>query len=320
MATRRKTRRRVRFDDAPAPAGSSFRESIVPFLDYLRLERRYSDHTVAAYDADLRGLAEHLENMGFSGGPAELETHHVQVWLSAIHEATEARTRARKLSALRSFYRYLVRNGLAPRNIGEEVMSPKLPKGLPRAITPDEVFSMLEADMDDTPLDRRDLAMIELLYGAGVRAAELVALDVGGCDLKRRTVRVLGKGKKERIVPFGRKAAASIERWLERRVELLVTETPALFLNAKGGRLSTRGLRLRLRRRVLQVALGRNVTPHMLRHSFATHLLDGGADLRTIQELLGHANLGTTQRYTSVSVERLRAVYDNAHPLGDADP
>ncbi|MEQ8274448.1 MAG: tyrosine recombinase XerC [Deltaproteobacteria bacterium] len=317
MATRRKTRRRVQFDDAPKPEGSDFRAAIVPFLDYLRLERRYSDHTIAAYDADLRLLAEHLETMGFAGGPAELETYQVQTWLSTIHEKTEARTRARKLSALRSFYRYLVRNGLAPRNIGEEVMSPKLPKGLPRSITPDEIFSMLEADMADTPLDRRDLAMIELLYGAGVRAAELVALDLDGCDLKRRTVRVLGKGKKERIVPFGRKAAASLERWLERRPELVKAPTAALFLNARGGRLSTRGLRLRLRRRVLQVALGRNVTPHMLRHSFATHLLDGGADLRTIQELLGHANLGTTQRYTSVSVERLRAVYDHAHPLGD---
>lgn len=323
MRPRRKTRRRVRFDkdDAPAGEGSLLRQYVPSFLEYLRHERRYSNHTVTAYDADLRGLLDDLEADGFSGGPDDLDSDRIRQWLATIHERTKPRTRARKLSSLRSFYRYLVRNGHAKRNVGDEVMSPKLPEGVPRSITVDEIFSMLEADIEDTPLGRRDLAMIELLYGCGLRASELVAVEIERVDRKARTVRVLGKGRKERVVPFGSKAAAALARWLEVRPALLGdrVDPGVVFLNRRGGPLSTRGLRDRLHRRVLEVALGRRVTPHMLRHSFATHLLDGGADLRSIQDLLGHASLSTTQRYTSVSVERLRAVYDRAHPLGDGD-
>ena len=238
MALRRKTRRRVRFDDdEPKTEGCTLRGLVPSFLDYLRHERRYSDHTIAAYDADLRGMIDHLEAMAFTGGPDELDANRIRIWLSTIHERTQARTRARKLSALRSFFRFLVKNGLATRNVGDEVLSPKLPRPVPRAISADEVFSMLEADMADTPLNRRDLAMIELLYGAGLRAAELVALDIDRVNLTTRSARVVGKGNKERIVPFGRKAEASIRRWLERRPELVDArraETEALFLNAKG--------------------------------------------------------------------------------------
>jgi integrase/recombinase XerC len=187
----------------------------------------------------------------------------------------------------------------------------------------DDVFRMLDGGgAEDSALVRRDQAMLELLYGAGVRAAELTGLDVDDLDLERGTVRVLGKGSKERIVPFGGKARQALEGWLLARPTLLASadehaDPRALFLNARGGRLTTRSLDRRLKARAQDVTLERRVTPHMMRHSFATHLLDGGADLRAIQAMLGHASLGTTQRYTSVSIDHLRSVYDSAHPLGD---
>lgn len=287
------------------------------FLVHLTEERRLSAATVKAYRSDLNGLLAFCAEVGFTGGPAELDATLVRAYLSRIHDETSARTRARKLSALRTFCRYLVREKRAARNIGDEVLSPKLPAGVPRALQVDEVFRLLEAEIEDTPVGRRDLAMLELLYGAGVRAAELVGLDLAHVDRRRRTVRVLGKGDKERIVPFGRQADGALDRWLEARARLAAPGERALFVSKTGRRLSDRGLRRRLHRRVLEVALGRRVTPHMMRHSFATHLLDGGADLRAIQALLGHASLGTTQRYTAVSVERLRAVYDAAHPLAE---
>jgi integrase/recombinase XerC len=205
--------------------------------------------------------------------------------------------------------------------VGELVAAPKLPASLPRALNVDDVFRLLEAAADEGPLAVRDLAMLELLYGAGLRAAELVGLNLDDIDSVRGTVRVTGKGNKERIVPFGTQASVALESWLEVRPDIAAKGSdpgqPAVFLNARGERLTTRGLAYRLERRVNQVMLDRRVTPHMLRHSFATHLLDGGADLRSIQTMLGHSSLGTTQRYTSVSVEHLRDVYNAAHPLGD---
>lgn len=287
------------------------------FLDFLERERRMSPATVRAYRADLAGLLGYLKSLDFTGGPAELDAPTVRGYLAAIHGSTVARTRARKLSALRSFYRFLVRRGLAPKNVGEEVLSPKLPKPVPRALQVDETFRLVEADIEESALGIRDLAMLELLYGAGLRAAELVGMDLGSLDLGRKLVRVIGKGNKERQVPFGEKAKLALGRWLEVRGALANAGQEALFVGKRGERLSTRGLRRRLHRRVDEVELGRRVTPHMLRHSFATHLLDGGADLRAIQEMLGHASLATTQRYTAVSVEHLRSVYDRAHPLGD---
>lgn len=293
------------------------------FVDHLRLERRYSERTVSAYRSDLQAILQFLEARGFTGAPGDVPAELLRQYLGEIHGQTAARTRARKLSALRSFYRYLVRTGGAPRNVGEELVSPKLPKPVPRALAGDEVFQILEGEAKGGALMARDLAMIELLYGAGLRAAELVGIDLDDLDRSARTVRVIGKGNKERQVPYGKKAELALEHWLTHRptVAALGPGSPALFLNRDGERLTTRSLRRRLHARTHEVELDRRVTPHMLRHSFATHLLDGGADLRAIQELLGHASLGTTQRYTAVSVERLRAVYDQAHPLGDpGDP
>lgn len=291
--------------------------AIADFLDYLARERRASPATVRAYRADLTGLARFAAARGFAG--VDLDVEVLRGYLAEIHGRTVARTRARKLSAVRTFYGYLERRSAAARNVGRDLDSPRLPASVPRALPVDEVFRIVEAGWPEGALAARDAAMFELLYGAGLRCAELVGLDLEGLDLVRRTVRVLGKGNKARIVPFGTKAEAALRRWLQHRRVLLgavAGAERAVFLNARGTRLSARSLRRRLRQRVLAIALGRRVTPHMLRHSFATHLLDGGADLRAIQALLGHASLGTTQRYTSVSVEHLKDVYDRAHPFG----
>lgn len=322
MAMRR--RRAIRRPVATPPeskSGGGIGGSVDRFLEYLAHERRASARTVRAYRADLAGLVRFLEAQGFQGGAADLSADLLRSYFAAIHAETEPRTRARKLSTFRSFYRFLVRRGLAPRNVGEALLSPKLPAPLPRALGVDEVFRLLDGSAPHDARALRDQAMLELLYGAGLRAHELVGIDLDDLDRSRRTVRVLGKGDKERIVPFGEKAAAALEGYLAVRGELLGESgrgaTGALFLNARGGRLSARSLARRLVARLLEVGLVRRVTPHMMRHSFATHLLDGGADLRAIQAMLGHASLSTTQRYTQVSVEHLRDVYNAAHPLGD---
>lgn len=290
------------------------------FLEFMAKERRVSPLTVKAYRADLRGLTKFLEDQGFTGPARALKPAMLRRYLAELQNKTVARTRARKLSAVRSFYRYLTKRKKAEHNIGEELASPRLPAPVPRALQVDEVFRMLDDPREHAPLMRRDLAMVELLYGAGIRAAELVGLDLDRVDLKRCTVRVIGKGDKERMVPFGSKAADALHRWLAVRPMILSSakkpDVAAVFVNAKGTRLSSRSLRRRLHARAKSVDVGRRVTPHMLRHSFATHLLDGGADLRSIQEMLGHASLSTTQRYTAVSVEHLRDVYDKSHPFG----
>ncbi len=275
-----------------------------------------SDRTLRAYRGDLGAMVRAFVRLHGPEGPSALQAATVKSWLFEERDRLAPSSRARKLSALRSFYRFLVKRGRVDRNVGDEVLSPKLPKALPRALDVDRVFGLLDRPVAaESPVARRDLAMFELLYGAGLRASELVGLDLGSVDLHRGTLRVVGKGNKERQVPFGTKARAALEAWLAVRATLGPSGA-ALFVSKSGDRLSDRGLRRRLHRRAAEVELDRPVTPHALRHSFATHLLDGGADLRAIQALLGHASLGTTQRYTSVSVDRLRAVYDHAHPFG----
>ncbi len=312
-------------EEVSAEEKRRFTEDFLPhvraFGRYLEKERRASGESIRAYHSDLSAFFRFAVRMGAKAGPQTIDAAVVRAFLVEIHAQTTARTRARKLSAIRSFYRFLTKKGLSTLNPGDDILSPKLPSAVPRAIDVDEVFRLLEGEADTTPLFLRDVAMLELLYGAGLRAQELVGLNVEAVDVQRRHVRVVGKGNKERMVPFGEKACDAVNGYLAVRAKFTKEgqKCPALFLNVRGGRLSSRGLRRRLHRRVEQVGLGRRVTPHMLRHSFATHLLDGGAGLRSIQTLLGHASLGTTERYVAVSVERLRAVYDAAHPLGDQD-
>jgi integrase/recombinase XerC len=298
------------------------RAALEDFVAHLEGELRRSPSTVRAYRSDLEDMLAAFARLGASGELETLRASTVKTWLAEVHAELAPPTRARKLSAFRSFQKYLVKRGRVPKNVGDEVISPKLPQPLPRALDVDEVFGLLDRPLDlEDPFAIRDRAMLELLYGAGLRAAELVSVDVTQLDLRRGTLRVVGKGDKERSVPFGSKARGALERWLAIRPKWAATpDEPALFLNRDGRRLSAKGLRRRLRARALEASLGRPVTPHALRHSYATHLLDGGADLRAIQALLGHASLGTTQRYTSVSIDRLRRVYDAAHPFGEEGP
>jgi len=300
-------------------APQSLPPEIQRFARYLEVERRASPHTLKAYVTDLGQYAAWLAEAGLPILPSTPGS--IRAFLARASSDSRAPSLARKLSALRSFYRFLVREGLAEQNPARGVASPKLPKKLPVVLPEEDAAALMEAPAElAAPLARRDRVILELLYGSGLRAAELVGLDVADVDLAQRLVRVLGKRRKERIVPFGRPAAEALGAWLADGRPVVAAgpdhagAEAALFLNHRGGRLTTRSVARRIDRWVLEAALPRHVHPHALRHSFATHLLSNGADLRGIQELLGHASLSTTQRYTHVDWKRLAAVYDDAHP------
>lgn len=303
------------------------------FLAYLETERRASPHTRKAYLVDLAQYAAYLAEQ--RAGVVPSSPLLVRGFLARLSAENGATSLARKVSAIRSLYRFLVREGSAESNPARTVATPKRPKRLPEVLPEEEVAVLVESpsrqaasgDEDASvmaelkePLALRDRAFLELLYGSGLRVSELTGLDVGDADLASGLVRVLGKRNKERIVPFGRQAADALAAWLEGGRPVLAAgpdhagARAALFLNYRGGRLSSRSVARRLDRWVLASGLPRHVHPHVLRHCFATHLLGNGADLRGIQELLGHASLSTTQRYTHLDWKRLAAVYDAAHP------
>lgn len=287
------------------------------FLRHLEVSRAASPHTIRAYAQDLKAFVAYLAPQQVA---LEKANHlHIRGFLGVQSVELAASSRARRLAGLKAFYRFLTRLKVIEVNPARRVKTPKLPQRLPRAVPVDEAFALMEAPDDEKLLGLRDMAMLEVLYGAGLRVSELCGLDLDSLDLRARTVRVLGKGNKERIVPLHEGAVDAVRAWLERRGELLVKpakkqDPRALFLNFRGGRLTTRSVERHLDKYVEQLALQRKMTPHALRHSFATHLLAGGADIRSIQELLGHASLSTTQRYTAVSFEQLQSVYDKAHP------
>ncbi len=250
----------------------------------------------------------------------------IRAYLSHAAGAAGAVSLARKLSAIRSLYRFLVREGLAEANPARAVATPRRPRRLPEVLPEDEVAALVESPRLAAPLERRDRAFLELLYASGLRVSELTGLDVGDADLGAGLVRVLGKRQKERIVPFGRPAAEALRRYLEEARPVLAAGAErgrggeALFLNHRGGRLTSRSVARRLEGWTRRAGLARHVHPHVLRHCFATHLLGNGADLRGIQELLGHASLSTTQRYTHLDWKRLAEVYDSAHPRARSGP
>ncbi len=290
------------------------------FLAYLRDQRHASRETLRAYEGDLSQFGEFLADHGAADrppGPDGIDTLAVRAFIAGLHRRGLGKASvARKLAAVRSFLRHAVREGRATGNPAADVPGPKLVRGLPRNLTVDEVFALLDGISDDDVAGIRDRAILELLYATGLRVGELVSLDLADVDLAGGMVRVLGKGRKERVVPFGRKAEVAVKRWLEAAHPLRASGEgeDALFVNRRGGRLTDRSVRRILDRRLREAAVEARVSPHSLRHSFATHMLGAGADLRAIQELLGHASLSTTQRYTHVSVEALMAVYDRAHP------
>lgn len=303
------------------PSGP-FERAVERFLDYLVDQRHASAHTVRAYRGDLEQFADYLSERwadadGRLPGPESIETLTVRGFVAELGRGRVARSSlSRKLSVVRSFLKHAVREGRIEANPARDVPAPRVPRSLPRDMTVDEVFNLLDRIGDDGNAARRDRALLEMLYATGLRVSELVGLDLEDVDLGGGVVRVIGKGNKERLVPFGGKAAEALRAWLGRaeRLRERSGEHDAVFLNLRGGRLSDRSVRRILDRRLQEAAIHAKVSPHALRHSFATHLLGAGADLRAIQELLGHASLSTTQRYTHVSTDALMQVYDRAHP------
>jgi len=301
------------------------------FLDHLEAERRASPHTVAAYGRDLRQLADFLrERLGRPIEVADVDKIMLRRWLAELASKWAPATIGRKLAAVRAMFLYLERTGRVRSNPAALIGSPKLRRKLPAFLGVDAAEQVMTAPRDLTPTARataraeaersRDAVILELLYGCGLRVSELASLDLQQLSLSEQQVRVLGKGRKERLVPLGSKAAAALNEYLPRRESLRHSRTgrldvQALLLGRRGQRLGVRQIQT-LVKRYGRLGAGRpDLHPHALRHSCATHMLDGGADLRAIQELLGHASLSTTQRYTHLSLEQLLRVYDSAHPL-----
>jgi integrase/recombinase XerC len=299
-------------------------EQLRSFLDYIRLNRNASAHTVAAYDSDLsQFIAFASEQTGKRDAlqPKHLDLGLIRGFLGELYRQGQARASvARKVSALRTFVRYLRREGWIDSDPAALAVAPKREHKVPAHLSVDEMSQLLEAPDVSTPLGRRDRAILELFYASGIRLSELVALDLEDVDLPGRMVRVMGKGRKERIVPFNTTAEKSLRKWYRDRIALVGTADrrpstgDALFVNARGGRLTGRSVQRLVARHVRSCSTRFGISPHALRHSFATHLLQAGADLRAIQELLGHVQLSTTQRYTHVNVAQLLEVYRKAHP------
>ena len=288
------------------------------FIEHLRDEVRASPQTVRAYRSDLAALCDYLDAAHHQAvaDPRQLDALALRGFLAHRMGHCSSRTAARSLSAVRSLIRYLERTGAIARDPTLLIDAPRLPQGLPRPLDVDDAFALCEQPDRSTAEGARDAAIVELLYGSGLRVAELAGLDLESVDLTARQVRVLGKGRKERLVPFGDKAAQALVSYLPfRQARVAEPESEhAMFLGARGRRIDQRVVRRAITRYGLAAGARGRVHPHRLRHSFATHLLEGGADLRGIQELLGHASLSTTQRYTKVSLEHLLAAYDKAHP------
>ncbi len=289
------------------------------FLESLAAERGVSPHTRAAYGRDLAQFRAFLGREGYGSDVLAVDARTIRAYLAGLHRAGVApSTAARKLACLRSFFRFLCRRGVLEVNPARLVATPRQVKPLACHLTVDEVDHLLAAVGAADARGRRDRAIFELIYAAGLRIAELTGLDLDDVDLVEGLVRVRGKGNKERIVPIGSRAVAALRAHLGGRARPVregVGPAPqALFPNGRGGRLTPRAVQQALVRYLAAAGLGRKITPHGLRHSFATHLLDAGADLRAIQELLGHARLSTTQRYTHVGIGALMQVYDKAHP------
>lgn len=273
---------------------------------------RLAPRTVEAYRRDLDALAEWLE-----GPPSKVTTEELERYLAELRaRGLSGATIARRVASLRSFFRHLVLIGAADANPAAELQLPRRARRLPRALSPSEAERLIDAAAGATPRHLRDRALVELLYGAGLRVSEAVGLEKGGVDLDRRLVRTVGKGGKERVVPVGREAVDALRRYLARgRPHLDRRHRPELFLNAQGGALTRAGAFLILRKLAAKAGLEpERIHPHLLRHTFATHLLEGGADLRSVQEMLGHADLATTELYTHVTDRRRRELYFQAHP------
>ena len=293
------------------------------FAVHLTDERRRSARTVETYVRDLQSFRDYVRDQGLPTDARELDIAALRGFLSSLFRSNQASTMKKKVSAIRSFYKFLLKRGMVDRNTASGLRSPKVPRSLPRFLTVEQAFRVMDSPPKERarsrPLQARDRALLETLYGTGVRVGELASMNVGDCDLSEMTVRVLGKGGKERVVPLGRSASEALCAYLPERLGLLAKakegDLDALWLAQGGRRLSVRQVQNIVRRHGTLGAARGDLHPHAMRHTCATHLLDAGADLRSIQELLGHSSLSTTQQYTHVSIDRLMEVYDRAHPL-----
>lgn len=283
------------------------------FLGYLESERRYSPATVTGYQRSLLQQAKLLVEMEIADWKDASLDDLRRVAMRLNREKLSASSIANKLSALRSFYQYLLEQGQIDVNPARSLSAPKQKRPLPKNLDVDTLNQLLNID-DDTPLGRRDAAIMELFYASGLRLAELCSLDIKDIDMRRRELKVLGKGRKQRLVPFGHKAQEALKAWLKVRGQLCPPQEKALFVSKRQTRMTARSVQQRLNVWAQRQQLGNHVHPHKLRHSFATHMLESSGDLRVVQELLGHANLSTTQVYTHLDFQHLAKVYDAAHP------
>ncbi len=309
------------------PTPFPLREAVRSFLEALPSEKGYSVHTCRAYAHDLEEFLAFLEESGLPPAgngagveaprPQEITAVAIRGYLARLHRKNQKSSIARKLSTLRSFFKFLVKKGVLEKSPVEGVLTPKRGRALPSVLTVDAVFGLLETIEPDTVLAARNRAMFETLYSCGLRVSELTGLNVGDVDAAGGTVRVRGKGARERVVPIGRKAIEAIAAYrgmlVEREAFRRESSAP-LFLNRRGGRLTGRSVARILKKLAELCGIPTPISPHTLRHTFATHMLDAGTDLRGVQEMLGHKSLSTTQKYTHVSIDRLMETYDRAHP------
>lgn len=295
----------------PEPAGVADPD-ISAFLDQLRIERRLSPRTVEAYRHDLLRLDLYRSELSLPGW-GQLDTQHLRHFIASQHQHGLApRSLQRLLSAIRSFYRFLQREGRSRQNPAQDLRAPKAPRTLPRTLDADLTAQLLDNTGEDDWLQRRDQAMLELFYSSGLRLSELAGLDMADLDLQQGEVRVTGKGNKTRVLPVGRMARLALRDWFSVRPAREGAQQP-VFVSQRGSALTPRAIQLRLRRHGIE-RIGQHLHPHMLRHSFASHMLESSGDLRAVQELLGHADISTTQIYTHLDFQHLAQVYDQAHP------
>ena len=293
--------------------GEESRLQMDAFLHHIRFERGLSEHTVSAYRRDLAALWDYCEEREL-GDWVALSVSDMRRFAAGAHRRGLApRSVQRRLAGARSFFSYLEREGAATHNPARGVKAPRPPRNLPRTLDLDQVTRLLDIPAGDA-LACRDRGMMELMYSSGLRLAELIALDLGGIDMREGLVRVTGKGRKTRILPIGGKALEALQGWLHRRGELAAAEESALFVGARGRRIAASSVQSRIDYWARRAGLPGHVHPHMLRHSFATHMLESSGDLRAVQELLGHADISTTQVYTHLDFQHLARVYDRAHP------
>ena len=290
---------------------SARQEMLLGFLAYLGNERQYSPLTLENYARDIRRLFAAAAETPL----ADLKNHQIRRFIAQLHgSGLGGKTLARMLSAWRGLYVYLIRDYKYSGNPCSGLRAPKSPRNLPHTLSPDEAVRMVDLPANDDVLALRDKAMFELLYSSGLRLAELVSLDPAALDFGDNAIRVTGKGNKTRIVPMGSHAVSAIQQWLQARIKLAKEDEAALFINRNGGRISARSVQLRMKEWGIKQGLSSNVHPHLLRHSFASHVLQSSGDLRAVQEMLGHASISTTQVYTHLDFQYLAKIYDSAHP------